>query len=65
MFVPVGPYAIGSGTSTGGGGGGGIGLPEFITSESTRWVHPFRMTDGSNWALTVNVLVKPFTITVP
>lgn len=39
--------------------------PEFVDSTQTRWVHPFRLSDGKSWAVSGDVLVKPFTITAP
>jgi len=42
-----------------------VPIPETVGSQQTRWVEQFRLADGSNWAVTVNVMIQPFTITTP
>lgn len=66
MLVPIHrQFGAGGSGLTGAGTPPVFAVPEFVHSQQTRWVHPFRLADGSSWAVTVNVLVKPFTITPP
>ena len=65
MLLPIHRQWGAGGTGLGDGAVAVAGLPEFVDSTQTRWVHPFRLADGSSWAVSVDVMVKPFTVTVP